>query len=121
MTLNPINIQSVIQETEALVEQDQSLAPAIKTAIRLLITIILLLSRKFKLDSHNSSMPPSADGNREKGSKKIRVIKSLGVKKVIKDIELKRSRTQIGLNLLQLIDVNCLRGFIERWDLNHDK
>jgi len=81
MTLNPINIQSVIQETEALVEQDQSLAPAIKTAIRLLITIILLLSRKFKLDSHNSSMPPSADGNREKGSKKNKSDKKPGGQK----------------------------------------
>jgi transposase len=50
--------------------KEPNLSPALKATIELLITLIqILVGKRVKKNSRNSSMPPSADPNREKTSK----------------------------------------------------
>jgi transposase len=65
-----INIQETIEKARKQIENEPNLSPALRATIDLLINICLLLSQKWLTkNSKNSSIPPSADPNREKPSR----------------------------------------------------
>jgi transposase len=66
---NIITIQETIENARKQLADEPNLSPALKTAIDLLINLCLLLAQKrLPKNSSNSSIPPSADPNREKTS-----------------------------------------------------
>jgi transposase len=66
---NRINIQETIEKARKQLANEPNLSRALKTPIDLLINLCLLLAQKWiPKNSSNSSMPPSADPNREKRS-----------------------------------------------------
>jgi transposase len=67
---NSINIPETIEKARKQIENEPNLSPALKSTVDLLIDLCLLLSQKWLTkNSKNSSVPPSADPNREKSSK----------------------------------------------------
>jgi transposase len=67
---NSVNIQETIEKAREQIENEPNLSPALKATFDLLINLCLLLSRKrLTKNSKSSSIPPSADPNREKPSK----------------------------------------------------
>ncbi len=69
MKLNNTSVTSVIQEAEEIIEKDESLSPAIKATIKMLIMFVSLLAARLNLNSKNSSKPPADDKNRKRGSR----------------------------------------------------
>ncbi len=59
------NLTAVIDEVSALLASDPSISPALRALIKLMIGFIEALAAS-KLNSRNSSKPPSTDPNREK-------------------------------------------------------
>jgi transposase len=70
MSIAKINITGTLQRAERLVRQDKSLSAPMRAMVNLLIVIINLLVQKLGLNSTNSSLPPSQDPHRERGSKR---------------------------------------------------
>jgi transposase len=67
---NSVTIQKTIEKARKQIENEPNLSPALKAAFDLLIDLCLLLSQKWLTKNpKNSSIPPSADPNREKPSK----------------------------------------------------
>lgn len=66
MKVNRISVKSTIQKVEELLEEDKSVSPALKAAIKILITLVSVLMCRFNSNSENSSKPPSEDKNRER-------------------------------------------------------
>ena len=77
MTVGKINISETLKSVEALLKQDKSSSPQMRAMVELLVVVINLLIGKLGLNSENSSIPPSQDKNRERGSKR----KGKGVKR----------------------------------------
>lgn len=70
MSIAKINITETLQRAERLLRADQSLSAPARAMFDLLIVIINLLVRKFGRNSTNSSLPPSQDPHRERGSQR---------------------------------------------------
>lgn len=68
-TIDSINIEETIIETERLLAEEKNISPALKSMFKVLLLIVKLLVNQRGLNSRNSSKPPSADPNREKKSK----------------------------------------------------
>lgn len=66
MKVENIDVGKSIKSAEDILEKDTTVSFAVKTAIKLLITIITILVNRLNLNSSNSSKPPSSDPNREK-------------------------------------------------------
>jgi transposase len=69
MSVGQINITQTLARVEELLRKDRSISPAVRAMIELLVTIITLLSAKLGLNSSTSSIPPSQDPHRKRGSK----------------------------------------------------
>ena len=69
MTINKITITETIKQVEDLLRSEKNASPSIQAMLRLLVMVINLLLDKLNLNSTNSSIPPSADPNRKRGSK----------------------------------------------------
>ncbi|MFT5716086.1 MAG: transposase [Oleiphilaceae bacterium] len=67
MHLNSINITEIVEQTKAQLREDNTLTPALKMSIELVI--VIMLANKLGLNSKNSSIPPSKDINRQKQAK----------------------------------------------------
>jgi transposase len=70
VSIAKINITETLQRAERLLRQDKSLSAPARAMFDLLVVIINLLVRKFGGNSTNSSLPPSQDPHRERGSKR---------------------------------------------------
>ncbi len=66
MKLDPLSVNKTLEEAKALLAQEKGISPALRSLIELILLIVGLLINKGKLDSRNSSIPPSQDPNREK-------------------------------------------------------
>lgn len=77
MTINKINIEETLKNAQALLKQDKSASPQMKAMMELLVVVINLLVAKLGINSKNSSMPPSKDPKRQRGSRR----KTKGVKR----------------------------------------
>jgi transposase len=69
MTVGKFDVTHTIKSVEKMLREDASISPQVRTLLNLLITIINLLVGKLGLNSANSSIPPSRDPNRQRGSK----------------------------------------------------
>ena len=70
MSIAKIDITEALQQAERLLRQDKTASPAMRAMVDLLIVIIRLLVQKFGRNSANSSLPPSQDPHRQRGSKR---------------------------------------------------
>lgn len=71
MKASNIDIEATLRKARETLESNSSLDPSIKGLIEVLILIVSILSGRLKLDSKNSSKPPSQDPNRKKLSKNL--------------------------------------------------
>lgn len=69
MTLSNINIQEMVEQVKAQLQDDKAITPALKMSIEMILMVVVMLSEKLGLNSKNSSIPPSKDCNRKKTSK----------------------------------------------------
>jgi len=68
MKIENIDVNKTLESTRKLLNEDNSISPALKSIIEVLLVIITLLMNRLNLNSKNSSKPPSCDPNREKKS-----------------------------------------------------
>lgn len=71
MSIGKTNVTEALKSAERLLRQDQSASPQMRAMFDLLIAIINLLLAKLGRNSTNSSIPPSQDPHRKRGSKRI--------------------------------------------------
>ena len=69
MSVGKIDVTQTLARVEELLRKDRSASPPVRAMIELLVTIITLLVAKLGLDSSISSIPPSQDPHRKRGSK----------------------------------------------------
>jgi transposase len=70
MKIENIDINKTLDNTRKLLDEDNSISPALRSIIEILLVIISLLINRLNLNSKNSSKPPSSDPNREKKTEK---------------------------------------------------
>ncbi len=70
MTIRDINITSSLENIDTLLKKEKNISPSLRAAIELLVVIVTLMIERLKLNSKNSSTPPSQDPNRKKNPKK---------------------------------------------------
>jgi len=78
--MKPINtsVNNTIRQVEELLDQEKSISPALKAAIKILITLMSILANRLNINCKNSSKPPSEDKNRKRGSNKTKSDKKPG-------------------------------------------
>ena len=70
MTIQNIKIEEVVKRVKSQIAAEKNLSPALKASLELLLLVVTILVNKLGLGSNNSSIPPSADPNREKKERK---------------------------------------------------
>jgi len=70
VSIAKIDVTEALQQAGRLLRQDRSLSTQARALFNLLIVIVNLLVAKLGLNSSNSSIPPSQDPHRERGSKR---------------------------------------------------
>lgn len=69
-TIGKINVTDALKNVEVLLRQDKSISANVRAMMELLVVVIHLLLGKLGLHSANSSIPPSKDPHRKRGSKR---------------------------------------------------
>jgi transposase len=69
MTVHNIDVEATVERVKALLDEEKNLSPALKSSLEVLLLLVTLLAHRLRLDSKNSSKPPSADPNRPKEPK----------------------------------------------------
>ena len=64
MTIDGIDIQEAMDSIKEELENDKSISPALTKSIQLLILVVHILINRQKMNSTNSSLPPSSDNKR---------------------------------------------------------
>jgi transposase len=72
VTLTEIDIKEAIVRAKEVAAADRTRPPAVRSVIELLVLIIELLLGRLNINSRNSSIPPSQDPHRKRGSKGVR-------------------------------------------------
>jgi len=89
--LENIDIDETLKEVESLLSKEKNISPALLAMIKVMITLLKLLTNQIGLNSGNSSKPPSSDPNRLKPTRKKSDNKPGGQKghvgKTLKQIE----------------------------------
>ena len=70
MTIDKIDIKLTLANAKNILTEDKTISPSSKAVFELLLVVIGLLLNKLGMNSTNSSVPPSQDLKRKKGSKK---------------------------------------------------
>ena len=70
MKLENIDIDETLKEVESLLSAEKDISPALLSMIKIMITLLKLLTNSIGLNSSNSSKPPSSDPNRLKPTRK---------------------------------------------------
>ena len=70
MTIDKIDITLTLANAKNILTEDKTISPSSKAVFELLLVVIGLLLNKLGMNSTNSSVPPSQDLKRKKGSKK---------------------------------------------------
>lgn len=78
MKLKNIDINKTVEDARALLKEEQNISASLRAIFEVLLLVITLLAAKFKLNSKNSSVPPSADPNRTRVSKDKKTAKKRG-------------------------------------------
>ena len=66
MKIESIDVNDSIKKVKAMLEKEKCISPSLKAAIEILILVVSLLINRLKLNSSNSSKPPSMDPNRKR-------------------------------------------------------
>ncbi len=66
MKINAIDVETTLNKTKTLLDEETDLSPALLSIINVLILLVSVLLNRATLNSHNSSKPPSSDPNRKK-------------------------------------------------------
>lgn len=69
MKIESIDINASIDRVRKMMEREKRLPGSLKAAIEILILLVTILANRLKLNSSNSSKPPSMDPNRKRKSK----------------------------------------------------
>lgn len=69
MKVESIDVNDSIKKVRGMLKKEKNISPAFKAAIEILIFVISILTSRLKLNSANSSKPPSMDPNRKRKSK----------------------------------------------------
>ena len=69
MKIESIDIDKTINEAKMMLENEESLSPSFKAVFQVLILLVSILINRLKLNSSNSSKPPSMDPNRKRKTK----------------------------------------------------
>ncbi len=78
MKLENANITAILEEAESLLNAETGISPALATSMKLILVVMKLLIDRPRLNSSNSSIPPSQAPNRKekrRGKEKRRVDK----------------------------------------------
>jgi transposase len=78
MKLDKVSINETLKKAETLLNEEKGLSPAIRAVIEILILLIRAFANRLSVNSNNSSVPPSADKKRNRGSHKERSNKKPG-------------------------------------------
>ena len=70
MKLENIDIDETLKEVEFLLSTEKNISPTLLSMIKIMITLLKLLTNQMGLNSSNSSKPPSSDPNRLKPTRK---------------------------------------------------
>ena len=68
MNIENISVEESINKVKSLLNEEK-ISPALKAAIEMLLILITILANRLKLNSSNSSIPPSKDPNRKRKKK----------------------------------------------------
>lgn len=90
MKVDKVSINETLKKAEKLLKEEQYLSSAIRAMFELLILLIRVLTNNLTVNSSNSSIPPSADKNRKRGSKKEKSDKNPGGQNGHEGFRLKR-------------------------------
>ena len=66
LSVDGIEIQQALDNVRSQLDRDESISPATRASIDMLILVVSLLANRFNLNSRNSSKPPATDPNRPK-------------------------------------------------------
>lgn len=69
MKIENIEVEETLEKVKKQIEEEESLSPALRASLELLLTLVTLLFNRLGLNSSNSSKPPSSDPNRKKKRK----------------------------------------------------
>ena len=68
MTVGHVNVLETIERIKKEISKDKSISPALVSSIELLIVVIQMLLDRQRMNSTNSSLPPTTDkGKRTRG------------------------------------------------------
>ena len=70
MKLENFDIDETLNEVESLLSTEKNISPALLSMIKIMVTLLKLLTNQIGLNSNNSSKPPSSDTNRLKPTRK---------------------------------------------------
>ena len=69
MKIESIDIDKTINEAKMMLENEENLSSSFKAVIQVLLLLVSILINRLKLNSSNSSKPPSMDPNRKRKTK----------------------------------------------------
>jgi transposase len=78
MKLDKVSVNETLNKAESVLKEELGLSPAIRAIIEILILLIRTFSSRLSINSNNSSIPPSADKKRKRGSLKEKSNKKPG-------------------------------------------
>jgi len=70
LSVEGMDIQQAMDNIREQLDQDESISPAMRASIDMLILVVSLLANRFNLNSRNSSKPPASDPNRVKSPRR---------------------------------------------------
>ncbi len=111
MSIENINIDELIKDSERLLKEDKYVSPALKACFKTLLLLIGILVNKLWLNSSNSSIPPSQDPNRNKDKDKNKPWKKPGGQKWRKGKTLKMVD-----NPDEIVEIKVDRSNLPEWN-----
>ena len=78
MNLDKVSVNETLNRAELLLKEEKGLSPAMKAMFEILILLIRTFASRLSVNSSNSSIPPSADKKRNRGSNKEKSNKKPG-------------------------------------------
>jgi transposase len=70
LKIDNIDVEAAVKNTQQLLEVERDISPALKSALEMILLLVMVLLNRVTLNSKNSSKPPASDPNRKKGSRK---------------------------------------------------
>lgn len=70
MKVEDIDVGEAVNQVKLLLKKDKKISPSLRAALEVLLVIISVFVGRFNKNSSNSSIPPSKDEDRKKGSRK---------------------------------------------------